>query len=61
VLEGVEGNVGVDRPSELDGDILGWERSSARTTTAGVPLGTKSVRRRVSAFLQTFDNGQSLA
>lgn len=39
MLEGVEGNVGVDGPSELDGDI-GWERSSARTTSAGVPLGT---------------------
>jgi hypothetical protein len=52
VLEGVEGNVGVDGSSELDGDI-GWERSSARTTSAGVPPGSRSLKRRLSAFLQT--------
>jgi len=44
VLEGKEGVVGVDGSSEVDGDdILGWERSSARTTSAGVPLGARSL------------------
>lgn len=38
VLVGREGSVGVDGWSEVDGGILGW-RSSARTTSAGVPLG----------------------
>jgi hypothetical protein len=43
VLEGCEGEVGVDGSSEVDGDdIEGWERSSARTTSAGVPLVDKS-------------------
>jgi hypothetical protein len=44
VLEGKEGVVGVDGSSEVDGDdILGWERSSARTTSAGVPLRESSL------------------
>jgi hypothetical protein len=44
VLEGKEGVVGVDGSSEVDGDnILGWERSSARTTSAGVPPGESSL------------------
>ena len=48
VLEGKEGVVGVDGSSEVDGDdILGWERSSARTTSAGVPLGEGSLGRRL--------------
>ena len=39
VLVGREGSVGVDGGSEVDGGgVLGW-RSSARTTSAGVPLG----------------------
>lgn len=43
MLEGCEGEVGVDGSSEVDGDdIEGWERSSARTTSAGVPLVDKS-------------------
>lgn len=38
VLGGNEGVVGVDGSSEVDGeDISGWGRSSARTTSAGVP------------------------
>jgi hypothetical protein len=33
------GDVGVDGSSEVNGDnVEGWERSSARTTTAGMPL-----------------------
>jgi hypothetical protein len=48
VLEGKEGVVGVDGSSEVDGDdIEGWERSSARTTSAGVPLGVVSLERRI--------------
>jgi hypothetical protein len=48
VLEGREGVVGVDGSSEVDGDdIEGWERSSARTTSAGVPLGVVSLGRRI--------------
>jgi hypothetical protein len=43
VLEGCEGEVGVDGSSEVDGDdVEGWERSSARTTSAGVPQGDRS-------------------
>ena len=43
MLEGCEGEVGVDGSSEVDGDdIEGWERSSARTTSAGVPQGGRS-------------------
>lgn len=39
MLEGSEGFVEVDGASEVDGDdIENWERSSARTTLAGVPL-----------------------
>ena len=48
VLEGREGVVGVDGSSEVDGDdIEGWERSSARTTSAGVPPGAGSLERRI--------------
>ena len=48
VLEGKEGVVGVDGSSEVDGDdIEGWERSSARTTSAGVPPGECSLGRRL--------------
>jgi len=48
VLEGKEGVVGVDGSSEVDGDdIVGWERSSARTTSAGVPPGESSLGRRL--------------
>lgn len=48
VLEGKEGVVGVDGSSEADGDdIEGWERSSARTTSAGVPPGESSLGRRL--------------
>lgn len=39
VLGGNEGLIGVDGSSEVDGES--WERSSARTTTAGVPLVVK--------------------
>jgi hypothetical protein len=48
VLEGKEGVVGVDGSSEVDGDdIEGWERSSARTTSAGVPPGESSLGWRL--------------
>jgi hypothetical protein len=48
VLGGKEGVVGVDGSSEVDGDdIEGWERSSARTTSAGVPPGAGSLERRI--------------
>lgn len=54
VLEGEEGNVGVDGSSELSGDIVCGERSSARTTSAGVPLGIVSIRRPISKFPETW-------
>ncbi len=39
MLVGSVGVFGVDGSSEVDGDNMeGWERSSARTTAAGVPL-----------------------
>jgi hypothetical protein len=44
VLEGNEGVVEVDGSSGVDGDGE-WELSSARTTTAGVPLVDRSVER----------------
>lgn len=48
VLEGNEGDVGVDGLSEVDGDNIGcWECSSARTTSAGVPLVDQTIKRRV--------------
>lgn len=38
MLGGNEGIVGVDGSSEVDGDdVESWGRSSARTTSAGVP------------------------
>jgi len=37
VLEGGRGVFGVDGSSVMNGDVEGW-RSSARTTSAGVPL-----------------------
>ena len=48
ILEGREGVVRVDRSSEVDGDnIEGWERSSARTTSAGVPPGVAFLGQRI--------------
>ena len=48
MLVGWEGEFGVDGSSEVDGeDIMGWERSSARTTTAGVPLGDTAQLRSI--------------
>lgn len=38
MLGGMEGTVGLDGWSEMDGDVKGWGRSSARTTSAEVPL-----------------------
>jgi hypothetical protein len=48
VLGGGEGEFGMDGPSEVDEDnIEGSSESSARTTSAGVPLGD-SVSKGVS-------------
>jgi hypothetical protein len=49
VLVGNEGDVEMDGSSEVDGDI-DWELSSARTTTAGVPLVDKFLERRASIW-----------
>lgn len=46
MLGGNEGIVGVDGSSEVDGDdVEGWGRSSARTTSAGVPRETRRLGR----------------
>lgn len=37
MLGGGRGSVGVDGSSVMNGEVEGW-RSSARTTSAGVPL-----------------------